>query len=285
MAISGNVAIIGTPQATGAGVGAAYLFDVTTGQQLFKLTASDGRPRDFFGSSVAISGDIAIVGASGTYSRIPSDYETTAAYLFDVKTGQQLRKLESDNSFDGFGMFVDIHGTTAMVAAPLESGGGELWSAPGSVYLFDVSTGELLKKIVPSDTHPGQAFGHDVGIDGDFAVVGARYGDDGSLRYTGSAYLFDVSRGPGSPATSTPTARSTPPTTSSGATAWERPTPKPTTTRGGPTSAAQPPGQRPSPTLLIIPPCPSRAHMHLLRWPWRRSSGVVAISPLAKNRC
>ena len=44
---------------------AAYLFDVMTGQQLFKLTASDAAAEDVFGGHVAVSGNTAIVGAVG----------------------------------------------------------------------------------------------------------------------------------------------------------------------------------------------------------------------------
>jgi hypothetical protein len=93
-----------------------------------------------------------------------------------------------------------------MVAAPFDLGDGTSWSGPGAVYLFDVSTGELLKKIVPSDTHYGQSdedyaqtFGHSVGIDGNVAVVGARWGHNGTTPQTGSAYVFDVSRVPALP--------------------------------------------------------------------------------------
>ena len=40
-----------------------YLFDVTTGRELVKFTASDTALGDSFGGSVAISGNTLIVGA------------------------------------------------------------------------------------------------------------------------------------------------------------------------------------------------------------------------------
>ena len=63
--ISGNMAIVGANGNgdAGRGSGSAYLFDVSTGRQLFKLTASDAAAFDSFGTSVAISGNTAIVGA------------------------------------------------------------------------------------------------------------------------------------------------------------------------------------------------------------------------------
>jgi hypothetical protein len=55
--------------------GSAYLFDVTTGEQLGKLTASDGADYDEFGYSVAIGGTIIIVGAV-------QDDDSGSAYVF-----------------------------------------------------------------------------------------------------------------------------------------------------------------------------------------------------------
>ena len=85
VAISGAVAVIGAPgnDDAGSNSGSAYLFNPTTGEQLFKLTADDASGVGGFGDSVGISGNTAIVGAPGSHS----------AYLFDVTTGEQLHKL------------------------------------------------------------------------------------------------------------------------------------------------------------------------------------------------
>lgn len=92
IAISGIRAIAGAPRDddNGSNAGSAYLFDATTGQQLFKLLPNDGVADDQFGFSVAISGTRAIVG-----SRRDDDNgsESGAAYVFDATTGQQLFKL------------------------------------------------------------------------------------------------------------------------------------------------------------------------------------------------
>ena len=61
VAIDGTKAIVGAAQDDIDGNGAAYVFDTTTGQQLFKLVANDGASDDMFGISVAISGTTAIV--------------------------------------------------------------------------------------------------------------------------------------------------------------------------------------------------------------------------------
>jgi FG-GAP repeat protein len=67
VALVGDVALIGAPgdSALGAGAGAAYVFlrSGTTWTQDAKLTAADAASADFFGVSVALSGDTAVVGS------------------------------------------------------------------------------------------------------------------------------------------------------------------------------------------------------------------------------
>jgi esterase/lipase superfamily enzyme len=83
VAISGNTAIVGAYRDDDAGTdsGSAYLFDVATGAQLAKLTDADAAGVDFFGASVAISDNTAIVGA-----RFDDDVgsDSGSAYLFTV---------------------------------------------------------------------------------------------------------------------------------------------------------------------------------------------------------
>ena len=59
VAISGARAVVGARgnDDLGSFSGSVYVFDVTTGQELWKLTASDGASSDYFGECVDISGD------------------------------------------------------------------------------------------------------------------------------------------------------------------------------------------------------------------------------------
>ncbi len=186
IAISGTTAIVGAyyDDQYGNASGSAYLFDATTGQQLFKLLPSDGAAEDRFGRSVAISGTTAIVGAYG------NDSASGSAYLFDTTTGQQLfRLLPSDGTADDrFGISVAISGTTAIVGAHYDDDHG---SASGSAYLFDTVTGLQLFKLLPRDGGWFDYFGISVAISGDTAIVGAD-GDDNNGSQSGSAYLFDL---------------------------------------------------------------------------------------------
>ena len=89
---SGTIGIIGarSEQTNGYGSGAAYLFDLLTGEELAKLLPTDGAQHDKFGWSVTIEGDLAVVGAPFDEDNGPS---SGSVYLFDTSTGAQLTKL------------------------------------------------------------------------------------------------------------------------------------------------------------------------------------------------
>lgn len=195
VAISGKLALVGSSgRFTNTTIGAAYLFDATTGNELAKLTASDGTPGDNFGggaATVAISGNTAIVG-----SRLDDDAGDGAgsAYLFDVSDPNnpvELHKLiPSDiEASDQFGWSVAISGNTALVGARND---GDAGNRSGSAYLFDVATGNELAKLTASDAAEGDEFGTAVSISGNTALIGANLNDDAG-NSSGSAYLFDVS--------------------------------------------------------------------------------------------
>jgi len=192
VAISGTTAIVGAGgnDDAGANSGSAYLFDTITGQELFKLTASDAAPNDVFGTSVAISGTTAIVGAE-QYDY--PEYGPGSAYLFDTTTGEQLFRLTASDATadDHFGHAVAISGTTAIVGAYWNDAVG---NNVGSVYVFDTTTGQELFKLAPSDPTVGEQFGWSVSISGTTAVIGAQSDRDAGSE-SGSAYLFDTTTG------------------------------------------------------------------------------------------
>ncbi|HEX2619367.1 MAG TPA: FG-GAP repeat protein, partial [Phototrophicaceae bacterium] len=107
VAVSGNTAVIGAANANGE-LGAAYVFtrngNIWTQQQ--ELIASDAAIDDLFGWSVAISGDVAVVGAFGKNSN------QGAAYVFTRSgtTWTQQQKLTASDaaSGDSFGISVAI---------------------------------------------------------------------------------------------------------------------------------------------------------------------------------
>jgi outer membrane protein assembly factor BamB len=189
VAINGNSAIIGAwlDDDSGSASGSAYLFDITTGQELFKLTASDAAAGDRFGASVSLSDSVALIGAR---ENDDAGSASGSAYLFDALTGQQLYKLTAADAapLDNFGWSVALGKNKAIIGAPFDDDSG---TAAGSAYVFDVSTGQQLFKLTAADPATGNQFGYSVAASGDIALVGANAGGLG----TGAAYLFDLNTG------------------------------------------------------------------------------------------
>ncbi len=191
--ISGNTAIVSAraDQAPGVLSGAAYLFDVTTGRQLHKLTNGSATPKDdLFGFAAAVGGNAAIVGA-----HFDDDLGSNAgaAYVYETATGRLMHKLTSDDggANDFFGAAVAVDGGLAVVGAYLDDDGGQ---DAGAVYVFDVATGQQLFKLTAGDANAADRFGWSVGINGNIAIVGA-IGDDERGDFSGAAYFFDLTTG------------------------------------------------------------------------------------------
>ncbi len=185
VAIAGGVALVGAPFESGpiSDAGAAYLFDVATGQQVAKLSADDAEAFDQFGESVSIGSNAAVVGA-------PSADATGVAYVFDAASGQQLFRLTSSDGGTGdrFGSSVAISGGLIVIGAPGHNTGA------GAAYVFDLLSGAQLFKLIASDGAMFESFGTSVSIDGSVAVVGAPNDDDNGFG-SGSAYVFELNAG------------------------------------------------------------------------------------------
>jgi hypothetical protein len=131
--ISGDSIIVGADSdgALGGYAGAAYLFDRATGVQYAKLTAGDGKANDSFGVSVAIDGNLAVVGSA------KSDRANSAVYLFNAQPGfvgnRQLGEYTvspaNPNPGQDFGEEVDISGNKIMALE--QAGQGFLWPSTG----------------------------------------------------------------------------------------------------------------------------------------------------------
>lgn len=184
-----NRLLIGAPgnDNLGNNSGSVYLFDLNTGveQQLF---APDAGANDQFGWSVALNGDLALIGA-------PNNNDRGATYLFDVSSGDFLQKLTANDADenDFFGYSTDLDSNLALIGAP---GDDELGENSGAAYLFDVSSGDFLQKLIPPDGAAGDEFGFSVAINGNLALIGAPTDDD-----TGSAYVFNNSTSTPEPST------------------------------------------------------------------------------------
>jgi len=194
VSISGDLAIVGACYDDDKGdySGSAYIFrwDGTSWSQQQKLTASDGAAYDFFGYSVSISGDYAIVGAVRDDNK---GYSSGSAYIFKrngTSWVQQQKLLASDGAaYDFFGYSVSISGDFAIVGAVWDNDKGD---NSGSAYIFKRNGTSWVQqqKLIASDGAVDDNFGLSVSISGDYAIVGA-YCDDDKGSDSGSAYVFE----------------------------------------------------------------------------------------------
>jgi cyclophilin family peptidyl-prolyl cis-trans isomerase len=193
VSISGNYAAVGAPGRNEAGTksGCAYIFARTgdTWTKRSKLTPPDAAPDAWFGYSVSISGDSAMVGTPGDNEK---GTKAGAVYIFQPGDPnwpmQQKITAEDAQADDKFGFSVCINGDYAIVGAIKDDDSGD---DAGAVYIlhFDGENWLQQQKLLPSDGQAGNWFGYSVSIDGDYAAAGAIYDDENGAN-SGSAYIF-----------------------------------------------------------------------------------------------
>jgi hypothetical protein len=203
VALSGDTAVIGAPYEDDAGgpqSGAAYVFVRADGvwTQAAKLTASDAAASDYFGYSVALDGDITVIGAYGDDHSGASD--AGAVYVFARPPDgwldmNETAKLTAASPAAGalFGCSVGVKGNTVIVGAEGDDQPG--CTDAGSVYLFTHAGAEWTQtaKLVAADAAAYDSYGHAVVVDDRTAVVGACYGDRVPADNAGAAYVCDLS--------------------------------------------------------------------------------------------
>ncbi|MBU1695136.1 MAG: hypothetical protein KKC51_14395, partial [Verrucomicrobia bacterium] len=211
VSVAGDVALVGARYADPGGVwnaGAAYMFERNAGGtnawgQVAKLTASDKAVSDYFGTSVSMDGDVALVGA---YNASPGGViNAGAAYVFErnaegTNAWGQVAKLTALDKVAGdwFGISVSVAGDVALVGAYAADPGG--LNSAGSAYVFERNASGTnawgqVAKLTASDKAAGDWFGYSVSMAGDVALVGARYAAPGGVVGAGAAYMFERNAG------------------------------------------------------------------------------------------
>ncbi len=191
--LDGPVAIVGAyrEDELGDGAGAAYIYrhDGSQWTHEQKLNASDPAAGDVFGYSVAIEGDVAVVGAIFDDDLGP---ESGSADVFrhDGTSWVLEQKLLASDGFinDRFGRAVDVVGDRIFVSGYRNDSAG---ADSGAVYVFDFD-GSLWterQKLTAADAQPGDLFGVALESDGTRLIVGAYFADVAAVD-DGAAYVF-----------------------------------------------------------------------------------------------
>ncbi|AHF91806.1 hypothetical protein OPIT5_17875 [Opitutaceae bacterium TAV5] len=217
VSLSGDSALVAAYQDDdkASNAGSAYYFKGLDGkavgstvEQDVKLLASDGAYNDYFGISVSLSGDSALVAA---YQDDDKGSNAGSAYYYkglDSKTGrpsgytgpasvttatyQDVKLVASDGAVDdSFGFSVSLLGDSALAGA-VYGDGNDVDS--GAAYYYkglDLKSGTVEQdvKLVASDGAEYDEFGQSVSLSGDSALAGAAYGDGNDVD-SGAAYYY-----------------------------------------------------------------------------------------------
>jgi FG-GAP repeat protein/IPT/TIG domain-containing protein len=202
VAVDSGTVVVGASEATVNGYGSAgkaYVFvqpgnGWTDTTQTAELTASDAAADDYFGSSVAVVGNIVVVGA-------PSDY-AGAAYVFVEPRSGWVDTTQTAELTPGalsplllLGTSVGIDGSTVMAGAVGAKVGDNAYQ--GQLYVFLEPTQQAKgwtdesqsAQLTSSDGGAGDYFGLSLSMSGTAEVVGAPFHQVG-LTEQGAAYVF-----------------------------------------------------------------------------------------------
>ena len=156
MAVSGNTLLVGSPadEFDELDSGAAYLFDLTTGNQTHRLLAPNSAEEDLFGYDVAISGNTAAV----------ATLRRDSIFLFDTNTGQLIDTVSAGNGYD---TSIAMNDQYLLVARAGISG-------TGNVLVYDAQSFEWLDTIYASDVDYDDfhSFASTVAIQDNYAIIG-----------------------------------------------------------------------------------------------------------------
>ncbi len=201
-----DYAIIGSEYSNdgvaGSHKGSAYIYKIVNGDWVMhkKLVPTNLADGAIFGASVSMHGDFAVVGATG--DKGPKPTSGTAYVFYKNKGGNDnwgmVCKLFANygQTGDYFGFSVDIYNDIVVVGAPNATVNNIV---SGVAYIFKKHPTENglwgeVTKLVPNDPLKNKHFGNSVSIYENNILVGA-YGNDNTMVYPGSAYLFSKDAG------------------------------------------------------------------------------------------
>jgi hypothetical protein len=194
--MDGNSIVVGALGNTSQ-AGAAYVFDYNGVEWSYKQELTDpyGAIGDDFGCSVAVDGNVIVVGAESddADSDEHSNYGHGSVSMFRYNGGtwafEQKFKYPDIDHWSHLGNSVSVSGDTIVTGAYQYSYGGYTRAGAAYVYKWNGSTWD--QNTILFDPNPANMdrFGNAVVIDGNTIIVGNEYHDGGSD--SGAAYLYE----------------------------------------------------------------------------------------------
>ena len=191
VALSGDTALVGAQYFQEAGEyarGEVYVYVRSNGtwSQQAVLRAPDETDGSYFGCTVAIDGDTAVIGAYGHL------FTAGSVYVF-VRSGTTwtLQQRLDGLIHSQLGWSVAVSGDTLLAGAYVYSpsdddtvkGAARVYTRAGGVW-------SLQQQLMANDAAANDHFGFAVGLSGDCAVVGAPFRNGGIPSGAGAAYVF-----------------------------------------------------------------------------------------------
>lgn len=193
VSISEDKIIVGSfsnsEKGTGAGAAYAFRYNGSSWIQEAKLFANDAAQNDYFGYSVSISGDKAIIGSLYDDVNVSN---SGSAYIFEYRSDNwtQAYKISADDGAlsDIFGESVSIHNDTVIVSA---RGVNDQGTNSGAAYIFnyDGIRWSQEAKLLANDGSAADHFGRKVSIYNNTAILSST-GNDEKANAAGAAYIF-----------------------------------------------------------------------------------------------
>ena len=169
-------------------VGALVAGLATAQTETHKYVASNAGMAEAFGHSVVVDGKYAVISARNA---VVNGVDTGAVYVYDRTMGMELYILQpaDGGSGDKFGFDLAIEGDTLLVGSPHHDVMG--MNMVGAVYVYDLTTGLEVGRLVPNTMVMMGHFGIGVDIDNGIAAIGAFTRDPMGVD-SGEAFVFDV---------------------------------------------------------------------------------------------
>ncbi len=156
-----------------------------------KLIASDAAASSYLGGSAAISGDTAILGASGL--TVMGKAYAGGAYVF-VRSGttwtEQAKLTTTDAASNAIGDAVALSGDTAVLGARFVDVAGKVYAGAAYVFVRSGTTWTQQAKLVHPTSTAFDYFGSSVAVSGDTLLVGSPRTDSLGLSDSGVVLVF-----------------------------------------------------------------------------------------------
>ncbi len=197
VAISGDTAVIGAYNddiGSNGDQGSAYVFvrSGSTWSQQGKLTSSNGATNDWFGYSVGVSGDLAVIGAPLNDANFLSNQGSAYIFVRNGSSWSQEAQLNASDAAgnDNYGYAVALSGTTALIGSPAHSVSGNSYQGAAYTFVRSGTSWSQQQQLIASNGLSNDQFGFSVALNGNTAIIGAPQDDVGANSEQGSAYIF-----------------------------------------------------------------------------------------------